>query len=87
MQVEETLQCLPNIWIVVKNTNNFPVVSHNAEMSQSLISRGRIWRRLLFHRRNTHIWVAQAEFHLLTAASCLLLLSQWLMEGNTGRAG
>src|SRR3954447_20678006 len=23
MQAQDTLQCLPNIWIVIKNTNNF----------------------------------------------------------------
>jgi len=32
MQVEETLQCVPHIRIVIENTNDFPLVGHDAEM-------------------------------------------------------
>ena len=40
MQVEETLQCVPNIRIVIENTNDFSLVGHDAEMPQALLAEG-----------------------------------------------
>ena len=49
MQVEETLQCVPNIRIVIENTNDFSLVGHDAEMPQALLARVGEENGLVFH--------------------------------------
>jgi len=49
MQVEETLQCVPNIRIVIENTNDFSLVGHDAEMPQALLAEGWEDNGLVFH--------------------------------------